>query len=797
MTKRHRRETDKPGQRSFAVHLVVLIAISGVLFSLLAAESAQPAANAEYPTYTNHLAGSASPYLLAHAHNPVDWYPWGNEALEKARSENKPIFLSIGYSTCYWCHVAERTLFSNPEIARLMNEWFINIKVDREERPDLDAVYLLATELLTGGRGGWPNNVFLTPDLEPFYAGGYFAPEGDDFGRPGFPALLTGLHEEWTEHPDKVTARAKAIVTVMQNVQNGAVTKPNAALTSKGFLARARDATLSRADPDYGGLGGARASTKFPQSPLLELMFTDYERTGNVEALRFVTNTLDAMAYGGIHDQLGGGFHRYSVERTWSVPHFEKMLYDNAQLLALYCRAYRITGSSLYKRTAESTRTYLRREMAAPAGGFYTAQDAAVDGDEGATYVWTHHQIDALLGPRAPAFWKVYALTPVAEESQALEPEAARGVLRLHRSVLDAPSALASVEAQRRILLTARNERQQPARDEKILVGLNGLAIDALLLSATVLGHPQDLSLAQRSAERIWSIAWNASTGTLNHQIFEGHAQGEGYLDDYALFGRALLSLYKATNNPIWHRRARLVTDALLRRFDADNDGALATTTNLEHLIITPPEDGDDAYPSGTSSAVELLERLARTTGKDKYALAAARIIANWKEGKGAKPEMWPTMLPAIDRQASAASTHASPSQQPALPNQTAVHVRATGTARGSVDDDEIVVTLEIEKGYHINANPASFDFLIPTSVAFGALSPHAIRYPSPIAFQSRFAPDRLNVYEGTVRITASFEKGTLNDLQKLRASLSAQACTETVCLPPSQIAFTITVEAR
>ena len=272
--------------------------------------------------------------------------------------------------------------------------------------------------------------------------------------------------------------------------------------------------------------------------------------------------------------------------------------------------------------------------------------------------------------------------------------------------------------------------------------------------------------------------------------------QGEGYLDDYALFGRALLSLYKATNNPVWLRRAQLVTDALLRRFDVDSDGALATTINVDHLIITPPEDGDDAYPSGTSSAVDLLERLARATGKDRYALAAARIVTNWKEFRGGKPELWPTMIVAIDRQAFASSTHAS-APQPGLPNQTANHVRATGIAHHASDNDQIVVTLEIEKGYHINANPASFDFLIPTSVAFGALGPQAIRYPAPIAFQSRFAPDRLNVYEGTVQITASFENGALKNLQKLRASLSAQACTETVCLSPSQIAFTITVEAR
>ena len=613
-----------------------------------ASDTAPGSTSVERPTHTNRLIHSASPYLLAHAHDPVDWYPWGDEALEKARRENKPIFLSIGYSTCYWCHVAQRTLFSDPEIAALMNEWFVSIKVDREERPDLDAVYLLATQLLTGGRGGWPNNVFLTPDLKPFYAGGYFAPQDDDFGRPGFPAVLRTLHNEWIEHARKVSERAEGVASVMRQIKVGNAAKREASFAPTQWLTRAREATLKRADPEYGGLGGAHSTTKFPQSPLLQLMLTDYERTRDGETLAFLTTTLDAMAFGGIHDQLGGGFHRYSIERTWSIPHFEKMLYDNAQLLSVYCRAYALTGNALYRGTAEDVRDYLRNHLAAPSGGFYTAEDAAVDGEEGASYRWTRAQIDALLELRAADFWAVYALTPIPEEIPSLEPDTAPGVLRVRTQITDASRTLSGLGTQRRVLLSARDARPQPARDEKMIVGLNGLAIDAFVASARALRSPQDLVLAKRSADTIWSLAWDPASASLKHQIFQGHAQGEGYLDDYALLGRAFLSLHGATGEAVWLKRAKLVSDSLLARFEPNGDGALATTVDREHLIIAPPEDGDDAYPSGTSAAVDVLSRLAIASGKKAYADAALRIVRDWSARQAANPQLWPTLVASL-----------------------------------------------------------------------------------------------------------------------------------------------------
>jgi len=326
--------------------------------------------------YTNRLINSHDPYLLLHAHNPVDWYPWGAEALTKAKQEDKPIFVSIGYSTCYWCHVAERTIYSNPEIAKLMNEWFVNIKVDREQRPDVDRVYMLATEILTG-HGGWPNNVFLTPDLKPFFAGSYFPPKDDPRIGTGFPTILSALHAAWSEHrTDKVLPAAEQVFQAMHRVQDQMTAGRDAPIAPSGWLHAAAVAFQRRADSSNGGLGDPGGGPKFPQAPSLELLLADYRLNHAAASLNTLTATLDAMAFGGIHDQLAGGFHRYSTEPTWSIPHFEKMLYDNAQLLRLYAEAYETTRNPIYQSAVLDIGRYLKRDMMAPDGGFYTAQDS-------------------------------------------------------------------------------------------------------------------------------------------------------------------------------------------------------------------------------------------------------------------------------------------------------------------------------------------------------------------------------------------------------------------------------------
>jgi uncharacterized protein YyaL (SSP411 family) len=774
---------------TFAVLFVGLAApISGAdAAELSASNSATPTQHA----YTNRLIDSANPYLLLHAHNPVDWYPWGPEALEKAKRENRPIFLSIGYSTCYWCHVAERTLFSSPQIAELMNRWFVNIKVDREERPDLDAIYMLATGLITGGAGGWPNNVFLTPDLEPFYAGGYFPPEDDESGRPGFTSVLTAIHDEWTANPERMKQRAAGVTEVLRQRQAKMLANPQASVDPQQWLARTRESILKRFDTAHGGLGSARQTTKFPQSPVLAVMLTDLERNNDPDALRFLTDTLDAMAYGALYDQLGGGFHRYSTERTWSIPHFEKMLYDNAQLLGLYARAWQHSQEPQYRRIALGTRDYLRDRMLSPEGGFYTAEDAAVGGDEGASYVWSQSEIGVLLGASAADFWCTYALTPMPDQTDPTNPETAPGVLRVRQreasNTATVEHEIASLVTQTRTLLAAREARPQPARDEKLLVGWNGLAIDAFVVSGEVFHDPDDIANAKRAGERIWDLAWDARKDQLSHQIFRGRVQGSAFLEDYALLGRGFLSLYRATGEELWLQRARTLADALLRRFDANGDGVLTSTSEGDTLIVAPVEEGDGAYPSGTSAAVDLLARLGRATNDQRYADAAARLARQASD----HPEQWPALVAAAS--ANDLGREASGTDQPA--SETARHVRASATSRSSGRYREIVITLDIEPGYHVNANPASFDFLIATSVTFGDVHPMEVRYPAPTSFKPSFAPDTLNVYEGTVQLVAKLDDGEINGLHALSAAVNTQACTETVCLPPARIVLTIRLD--
>ena len=769
------------------------VALASLLLAALSCLGAN--GGATQATHTNRLIDSNNPYLLLHAHNPVDWYPWGPEALEKAKREGKPIFLSIGYSTCYWCHVAERTLFSNPEIAQLMNQWFVNIKVDREERPDLDAVYMLATQLITSGPGGWPNNVFLTPDLKPFYAGGYFPPQDDELGRPGFPSVLTSIHDEWVNSPARIAQRADGVLHVLQQIEQSKARSTQAVEPAK-WLERTRASILQRFDAQYGGLGKASRGTKFPQSPALGLMLTDYESTRNPETLRFLLVTLDAMAYGGLYDQLGGGFHRYSTERTWSIPHFEKMLYDNAQLLEVYARAWKLTGKPQYKRVALGVRDYLRGRMISQQGGFYTAEDAAVDGVEGASYVWTRAQIESILGDSAAGFFDVYALTPMPDPDAVLEPEGAPGVLRV-RSASTIEPRLAGLARQRRKLLQARDTRPQPARDEKLLVGLNGLAIEAFAISSSAFHDHTDLIDAQRAAARIWTLSWDAKNGRLAHQIFRGRAQGEGFLDDYALLGRGFVALHRAGGGKVWLQRATTLADALLQRFDLDS--AARSMAMDKTLIVAPPEQGDEAYPSGISASVDLLTQLSRATGRKRYS-DAAEGAARHAVGP---PEQWPLLVAALSSikpDATNAGVGAIAAKTEAAsggPSATSDHVRVSGAVRFTPEHDEIVVTLDIEAGFHVNANPASFDFLVPTQVTFAAIEPLAVRYPPATALSSSFAPDVLKVYEGRVETVAQLKKGSLDGVDALRATVTSQACTDTVCLPPSRIPLTISVDRR
>jgi len=547
---------------SYSPFAWLLAVLAGAWMCCLTSSFAETPAEAP----ANRLVNAGSPYLLQHAHNPVDWYPWGKEAIEKAKRENKLIFLSVGYSTCYWCHVAERTIYSDPKIAALMNKWFVNIKVDREERPDIDETYMLARQLLTGA-GGWPNNVFLTPDLKPFFAGSYFPPEDLD-GRRGFPSILRLVHEDWKADPANIEEAADKIHAALFQMRDSG--KPLSLLRVRPnlWLTTARDHVLPNRDEEYGGFDGG-GGTKFPQSPLLTLLLTDVRVNGNADSLRAAAEILNAIAFGGIHDQLGGGVHRYSTEPTWSVPHFEKMLYDNAQLLGAYTEYYTLTWRPIARAMATDIAGYLAARMTAPDGGFYTAEDADIDGKEGETYIWTKTEIVTALGEAdAEKFFALYELTPLPEDRNG------PGVIRIRQDRTDLQTngehllgSIAELAPMRAKLLEIRNQRPQSARDDKIVVSLNGLAIDALARAGKVFDKPEWIDAAKRAGAYLWDHAYNAKSRSLSRYVYKDKAYGDGFLDDYALLGLGFIELGKATGDPLWRTRAEVLAADIVTRF--------------------------------------------------------------------------------------------------------------------------------------------------------------------------------------------------------------------------------------
>jgi hypothetical protein len=559
----------------------------------------------------NRLAAETSPYLLQHAGNPVDWYPWGEEAFEKARREDKPILLSVGYSACHWCHVMERESFEDADIARLMNEYFVNVKVDREERPDVDQIYMEAVQAMTG-HGGWPMTVFLTPEGVPFYGGTYFPPV-PRHGLPGFPQLLRAVAEAWRERRAEVLASGRRLAA---ELGRSAGLRASTQLLTDEILFSAYQAISGQFDERQGGLGGA---PKFPQPMIWEFVLRYWKRTGNPSAERMARTTLTRMARGGIYDQLGGGFHRYSVDARWLVPHFEKMLYDNAQLASLYLHGWLAFGDPEYRRVAEQTLDYLLREMTDPAGGFYSAQDADSEGEEGRFYVWTPEEIRAVLGGEAEdalGYWGVDR-GPNFEDRNVLwvpgEPD---------------PARLAGACGR---LLEARACRVPPARDDKVLAGWNGLACRAFAEAGRALGRPDYVAAAARNAEFVLTAM--RAGGRLLRTWRAGQARLRGYLEDYAMVAAGLLDVYEATFERRWLDEARALCDALLDLFwDQDLAGFYDTGRDHERLVVRPRNLFDNAVPSGSSVAIEALLRLSAFTGEERYraaALAALRPMAD------------------------------------------------------------------------------------------------------------------------------------------------------------------------
>ncbi len=614
-------------------------------------------------TYTNRLAHQKSPYLLQHAHNPVDWYPWGEEAFEKARREQKPIFLSVGYSTCHWCHVMEHESFSDPAIAEIMNRYFVSIKVDREERPDIDQIYMTYVQVTTGS-GGWPMSVFLTPDLKPFFGGTYFPPD-DRFGRPGFRTVLLRVREVWEKDRDKIVQSANQVVELLQK----------SVLADVGGSAKLQEPVLEKTyqqikasyDPKNAGFGGA---PKFPRPVVLNFLLRTYARTKQKDSLEMTLQTLRAMARGGIHDHIGGGFHRYSTDAAWHVPHFEKMLYDQAQLASSYVDAYQITHDAFFAETARDILEYVLRDMRAPEGGFYSAEDAdslleegkpeVAAATEGAFYVWAAKQIEKVLGAAA-IFNFAYGVAPhgnVPPEQDVQGEFRGKNILIARHSLAETARHFSKSEREiatvlsgaRQKLFEARSHRPRPARDDKILTAWNGLMISGFARAAQALEEPRYLSAAEAAAGFVKANLYDPKTGKLKRRYRAREAGIDGFLDDYAFFIQGLLDLYESSFDVEWLRWAVQLQEKQDQVFwDSKSGGYFSTSGGDPSILVQLRDDYDGAEPSPNSVAALNLLRLSEMTGRQAWREKAERLFAVFARRLESNPEALPQMAAALD----------------------------------------------------------------------------------------------------------------------------------------------------
>ncbi len=743
-------------------------------------------------THTNRLAGESSPYLLLHRHNPVDWHPWGPEALEAARREQKPIFLSVGYSTCYWCHVMERESFSDPVVAEQMNRDFINIKVDREERPDVDELYMAATQILSG-QGGWPNSVFLTPDLKPYYAGTYFPPT-ERYGRPSFRTVLEGLADAWKNRRSEVEMQADEMANAMRHqIQDRA--DPGTAPPNPGVAGRSLDALARRFDRERGGFGSA---PKFPTPSNLHLCLE--MAAERADAAEMLAATLDQMARGGLYDQLRGGFHRYATDRDWKIPHFEKMLYDNGLLLELYAREHGRTGDPQAARIVRETAGWLESEMTSPEGAFWSAVDAETHGHEGAYYVWTREELFEALG-REGAAW----LAPILGFDVAPFFEGDRYVLHLPESIeaaaarrrMDPGELLREVKDLEAKLLKVRDGRERPATDDKILSGWNGTVIGGLAVAGEVLG---DASLVERAAAAARFILETMRTpdGVLLHSWRQGRGRIPAYLDDYAFLVRGLLALHKASGDQRWIDAASDLTREQIRRL-RDPLGGFFGAAESPDLLFRSKDVFDGAMPASNAVAILNLVELSERTdeaelgsiwaGEARAALQAfAPMIQTYPDGARMmcvaarcyhrldveQPD--PEADHARDPEAGlGVLLHAA---------EDVVQVRGEMSEEASGDAGDgwhgFRLELEIEPGWHVQANPASEEYLVSTELtAEGGAEVRELRYPAGSTLAPGFAAGHeLSVYADHVEITGEVRGNG-------RLVLRFQPCDDLRCLPP------------
>lgn len=738
--------------------------------------------------HTNRLAQETSPYLLQHAHNPVDWYPWGADAFAAARSLNKPIFLSVGYSTCYWCHVMERQSFENEAIAAVMNEKFINIKVDREERPDVDQLYMTAVQVLTR-HGGWPMSVFLLPDLRPFYGGTYFPPE-DAHGRPGFPTLLRGIEDAFRNRRNDVEQSATQLVNILQQIAEPAA--PSSPITiDDRFIEALVARSTSDYEPMYGGFGSA---PKFPRETLLEMLLVHQQKSPNPARMKMVQHALDAMSTGGIRDHLGGGFHRYSTDAKWLVPHFEIMLYDNAMLAWCYVEAHRQTGEARYARIAREIFRFILRDMTSPDGAFYTALDAEVDSQEGLNYLWTAEEVRRTLtdepggGMGAPfsdsdakLFLKTYGLD--------LGPNFAdphHGTGRPDKNILYLPGGVGSdedtqLERMRALLFEERSKRKQPLLDTKVITSWNALMIRALAYGGKILSEPRYTAAASKAAEFLLA-RHRSKDGGVYRTSRDGVAKYNGFIDDYAFLAQALLAIHDATGDARWRERAKEIVEQMRKRFGDNVRGAFYfSEAGAGDLIVRQKVASDSPLPSGNAvAAIALLELGEMEMARKALAVFAEQLESNG-EGMSSMVEAAMLYLRTGKPFTVSGGEHAE-QDRPLSPQEVAAGVVS---ARGDwIDPRQLLLHVQILPGFHINAHETSKD-LVPTAILIDPQSlVDSVDYPPGEMQSFAFADQPIRVYSGEVKIAIRFKSAVARDAE-LRLAIQYQACDDSACFAP------------
>jgi len=750
------------------------------------------------PPGRNRLARALSPYLLQHADNPVEWYPWGAEAFARAREEDKPVFLSAGYSTCHWCHVMERECFAREDVAAVLNAHFVSVKLDREERPDVDEIYMHATQLITGS-GGWPNSVWLTPDRKPWYAGTYFPREDHPRG-PGFLTVLRALAALWSGRRAKVEEYAARLWEALRD----ALAAPTAGGGDLGaLLAAALREGAAAFDALNGGFG---AAPKFPPHATLRLLAEECRRRRDPGLLAMLTSTLDAMAAGGIRDHVGGGFHRYAVDAAWRLPHFEKMLYDNAQLARAYTDGWLLTGDARYRLVALETCEWALREMAAPEGAFHSALDADSEGEEGRSYLWRADQIDALLGPEDGAFFR--GVFPLAEEGNFEEHGAPPGGclnVLYRRAARPGPEADEEREAaERRIaacllrLRAARAERVGPRRDDKIIAAWNGLMLGSLAHAGRHLGAPHLIAAAERAAAFV--LTRMRAGGRLLHVFMGGCAHIDAFLDDHACLAGGLLDLYEATGRRARLDEARGLASDLPARFADEAAGGFfhAARDAPDRLLPSKPWF-DGPTPPGNAAAARLFVRLGALAGDTRFLELGARTVAAFAGGIARHPAAAADLLAAFALHGEAAGgAPAAPASPPGVRGpRCTIEARAPALAPGGAG--EITIRLTVDAGWHIAAHAPGTGRAAPTTVALRGPSELAIGEPVYPAGRSARVPGEpapLAIYADAaeIRVPIAAAAEAAEGIYTVSATVEYQACGDQACDAPAAINLTIPV---